>query len=129
MSQNVGHSFVKRGPNKNKITNSFKISLRLSSLSHRHVFVYYNSENSRKVDKGQNGSVIAMQKENKISDRIQDKLNIIRNGYEMRATSSTDINKRRDHTPITGKKIKNEVGKLTSNSKKDQNKVERISFI
>lgn len=46
------------------------------------------------------------QKEQKISDRIQEKLNIIKNGYDTAKSASTDMMKRRDHTPITGKKIK-----------------------
>ena len=41
-------------------------------------------------------------KEPKIADRIQEKLNFIKSGYEAKAN---DIIKRRDHTPITGKKI------------------------
>lgn len=72
---------------------------------------HYNSENPRKVEKQvlTSSTLFNQQSQQKISDRIQEKLNIIKNGYETKpitSASGNEMMKRRDHTPITGKKIK-----------------------
>lgn len=80
MLQKDGLNFVRPGPNKNKTTNPFRINLNLQKLS---VNFYYNSENSRKTEKQvlSSTTLFNQQPQQKISDRIQEKLNIIKNGY------------------------------------------------
>ncbi len=45
------------------------------------VIFVYNSENSRKPEKNLPSSNINTQKEQKVSDRIQDKLSMFKSGY------------------------------------------------
>lgn len=75
-----GRNFVKPGPNKKKTISQFKTSVNLRKLS---VNFYYNSENSRKIEKQplSSNTIFNQQPQQKISDRIQEKLNIIKNGY------------------------------------------------
>lgn len=106
-----GLNFDRHGLRKRKIINLFKINPNLRKLS---VNFHYNSENSRKVEKQplSSSTIFNQQPQQKISDRIQEKLNIIKNGYETKTvvpTNNNDMIKRRDHTPITGKKIKSTV--------------------
>lgn len=79
---------------------------------------------------------INQQKQQKISDRIQEKLNIIKNGYDPTVNGvksvSNDMMKRRDHTPITGKKIKSAstTDRGDNNSKvQPQQPLQRVSLI
>lgn len=75
-----GLNFDRHGRRKRKIISRFKISANHRKLS---VNFHYNSENSRKVEKQPLSSttIFNQQPQQKISDRIQEKLNIIKNGY------------------------------------------------
>ncbi len=70
MSQKNGLNFVRLGPNKSKTISLSKTNLSLSKLP---VIFYYNSENSRKVEKQvlSTSTLLNHQPQQKISDRIQ----------------------------------------------------------
>lgn len=70
MSPKDGLNFVRHGQNKKRTTNLSKTNLNLQKLP---VIFYYNSENSRKVEKQvlSTSTSLNQQPQQKISDRIQ----------------------------------------------------------
>lgn len=80
MSLKDGLSWDRHGQNKSRIISYCKIKV-LIKINLQVIFVY-NSENSRKPEKNLTASNLNAQKEQKVSDRIQDKLSMFKTGYE-----------------------------------------------